>query len=47
MGQVRLSGGDIRYGLGWIVLLPIAAASLPDVANHLDTKLNKKPNSSA
>jgi hypothetical protein len=35
-GYVHVSGGDIRYGLGWFVLLlGIAAAALPYVANHL------------
>jgi hypothetical protein len=35
-GYVHIAGGDIRYGLGWFVLLlGIAAAALPYVANHL------------
>jgi hypothetical protein len=43
IGTVRIAGGDIRYGLGWIVLLlGIAAAAVPYVANHLDTETQQK-----
>jgi hypothetical protein len=43
MGSVHLSGGDIRYGLGWVVLLlGIAAAAVPYVANHLDNETQQK-----
>jgi hypothetical protein len=35
-GSFHITGGEIRYGLGWFVLLlGIAAAALPYVANHL------------
>ena len=35
-GSVNISGGEIRYGLGWFVLLlGIAAAALPYLADNL------------
>lgn len=43
MASVRVSGGDIRYGLGWwVLLLGIAAAALPYVANNLDAETQQK-----
>ncbi len=37
-GSVHITGGEIHYGLGWLVLLfGIAAAALPYLASHLPT----------
>jgi hypothetical protein len=37
--SVSISGGDIRYGLGWLVLLlGIAAAALPYIAGNLHAR---------
>jgi hypothetical protein len=39
----RITGGDIRYGLGWMVLLlGLAVAALPYVANNLDSRIQQK-----
>jgi hypothetical protein len=42
-GSIRITGSEIRYGLGWFVLLlGIAAAALPYVANHLALEIQHK-----
>jgi hypothetical protein len=42
-GSLHISAGDIHYGLGWfILLLGIAAAALPYVANHLASDAQHK-----
>ena len=42
-GTVRVAGGDIKYGLGWcVLLLGIAAAILPYLAENLDPQTRQK-----
>ena len=42
-GTVNVAGGDIKYGLGWwVLLLGIAVAILPYVATNLDSQTQHK-----